>query len=139
MKGHCQTILKDYAGACESFGQAFCIAQAAGDEELEGQIRIGLGSLALVYPVGGEGGGGRAGAKGGARGEGGSLADAEHHQMKALEIGKKVHSDMLVCSASGNLGKVLMQQGRYKEAMEMFGKVHSLYLLYQYKSTNADA
>jgi tetratricopeptide (TPR) repeat protein len=129
MKGHCQTILKDYAGACKSFDQAFCIAQAAGDLEQEGQVHIGLGSLALVYPVGGEGGDGRAGARGGARGEGGSLADAEHHQMKALEIGKKVQSDMLVCSASGNLGKALMQQGRYKEAMEMFGKVRTLLAL----------
>ena len=55
-----------------------------------------------MYAGGGEGGDGRAGARGGARGGGGSLADAEHHQMKALEIGKKVQSDMLICSASGN-------------------------------------
>ena len=132
MKGHCETILKDYAGACESFGQALGIALAARDLEQEGQVHIGLGSLALVYPVGGEGGDCREGA----RGEVGSLADAEYHQMKALEIGKKVQSDMLICSASGNLGKVLMQQGRCKEAMEMFGKVLTLLAL-PVQSTNS--
>ena len=47
-------------------------------------------------------------------------------QNLALGIGKKLKREDLICAASGNLGKVLMQQGSYEEALEQFVTAHAL-------------
>ena len=99
MKGHCLCNLSDYKGSAEALRKALEISQAYGDLEQEGQVRIGLGSLAL-----------KAGA--------GDLAEAESQQTQAIQIGERVKNDAIICAASGNLGKIrMMQPGRAEEAV----------------------
>ena len=99
MKGHCLCNLSDYKGSAEALRKALEISQAYGDLEQEGQVRIGLGSLAL-----------KAGA--------GDLAEAESQQTQAIQIGERVKNDGIICAASGNLGKIrMMQPGRAEEAV----------------------
>ena len=49
-------------------------------------------------------------------------------QRTALEIGRKISKDSIICAATGNLGKVYMQQGLVDEATTMFESAHALSL-----------
>jgi len=49
-------------------------------------------------------------------------------QRMALEIGRKIPKDSIICAATGNLGKVYMQQGLVDEATTMFESAHALSL-----------
>jgi hypothetical protein len=49
-------------------------------------------------------------------------------QRMALEIGRKIPKDSIICAATGNLGKVYMQQGLVDEATTMFESAYALSL-----------
>ena len=54
------------------------------------------------------------------------LEDAGEQQRKALEMGRRTGKESIICAATGNLGKVYMEQGRVDEATAMFETAHAL-------------